>query len=52
MITPDDVVLALSNSGETAEVLAILPVIKRRGTALIGMTGARNLPWHNSLMCT
>ena len=39
MITPDDVVLALSNSGETAEVLAILPVIKRKGTALIGMTG-------------
>jgi len=39
MITPDDVVLALSNSGETAEVLAILPVIKRKGTGLIGMTG-------------
>ena len=39
MIAPDDVVLALSNSGETAEVLAILPVIKRKGTALIGMTG-------------
>ena len=39
MITTDDVVLALSNSGETAEVLAILPVIKRKGTALIGMTG-------------
>lgn len=39
MITPDDVVLALSNSGETAEVLAILPVIKRKGTVLIGMTG-------------
>lgn len=39
MITADDVVLALSNSGETAEVLAILPVIKRKGTALIGMTG-------------
>ncbi|MED5388900.1 MAG: KpsF/GutQ family sugar-phosphate isomerase [Pseudomonadota bacterium] len=39
MITADDVVLALSNSGETAEVLAILPVIKRKGTSLIGMTG-------------
>ncbi|MEQ3722525.1 KpsF/GutQ family sugar-phosphate isomerase [Alcanivorax sp.] len=39
MITPDDVVLALSNSGETAEVLAILPVIKRKGTRLVGMTG-------------
>ncbi|EKF74182.1 KpsF/GutQ family protein [Alcanivorax hongdengensis A-11-3] len=39
MITPEDVVLAMSNSGETAEVLAILPVIKRKGTPLIGMTG-------------
>lgn len=42
MITPDDVVLALSNSGETAEVLAILPVIKRRGISLIAMTGRDN----------
>ncbi|ASK34915.1 KpsF/GutQ family sugar-phosphate isomerase [Alloalcanivorax mobilis] len=39
MITSDDVVLALSNSGETAEVLTIVPVIKRKGTALISMTG-------------
>lgn len=39
MITPDDVVLAISNSGETAEVLAILPVLKRRDIRLIAMTG-------------
>ncbi|ANJ66161.1 D-arabinose 5-phosphate isomerase [Halothiobacillus diazotrophicus] len=39
MITRKDVVLALSNSGETAEVLAILPVIKRLGSPLIAMTG-------------
>lgn len=39
MITTDDVVLALSNSGETGEVLAILPMIKRQGTPLIAMTG-------------
>lgn len=39
MITAKDVVLALSNSGETQEVLAILPVIKRLGVALIAMTG-------------
>lgn len=39
MITPDDVVLALSNSGETNEVLAILPVLKRRGIPLISITG-------------
>jgi arabinose-5-phosphate isomerase len=39
MITRDDVVLALSNSGETGEVLTIVPVIKRKGSVLIGMTG-------------
>ncbi|HQT43385.1 MAG TPA: KpsF/GutQ family sugar-phosphate isomerase [Halothiobacillus sp.] len=39
MITRKDVVIALSNSGETAEVLAILPVIKRLGTPLIALTG-------------
>lgn len=39
MITPQDVVLALSNSGETGEVLTILPIIKRLGVPLIAMTG-------------
>ncbi|MGD9710374.1 MAG: KpsF/GutQ family sugar-phosphate isomerase [Halothiobacillaceae bacterium] len=39
MITQDDVVVALSNSGESAEVTAILPLIKRRGAKLIGMSG-------------
>lgn len=39
MITRRDVVLALSNSGETAEMLAILPVIKRLGTPLVALTG-------------
>ena len=39
MITPGDVVLALSNSGETAEVTALLPLLKRLGTPLISMTG-------------
>lgn len=39
MITRQDVVLALSNSGETDEVLAILPIIKRLGVPLIAMTG-------------
>ena len=39
MITPDDVVLALSNSGETSEILTILPVIKRLGVPLIAVTG-------------
>lgn len=39
MITDKDVVLALSNSGETGEILTILPIIKRLGIPLIAMTG-------------
>ena len=39
MITRDDVVLALSNSGETEEILTIVPVIKRLGVPLIALTG-------------
>ncbi|MDD1611517.1 MAG: KpsF/GutQ family sugar-phosphate isomerase [Methylococcaceae bacterium] len=39
MITKQDVVLVLSNSGETEEVLTILPIIKRLGVPLIAMTG-------------
>lgn len=39
MITSDDVVMTISNSGETGEVLAIVPVIKRIGAKLIAMTG-------------
>jgi arabinose-5-phosphate isomerase len=39
MITDKDVVLALSNSGETGEILTILPLIKRLGVPLIAMTG-------------
>jgi arabinose-5-phosphate isomerase len=40
MITPDDVVIALSNSGESAELIAILPLLKRQGAGLISITGA------------
>ena len=39
MITTKDVVLVLSNSGETDEVVALLPVIKRLNTPLIALTG-------------
>ncbi len=39
MITRNDVVLALSNSGETTEILTILPLIKRLGVPLIALTG-------------
>jgi arabinose-5-phosphate isomerase len=39
MIQPQDVVIAISNSGETGEILTILPIIKRMGAKLIAMTG-------------
>lgn len=39
MITKNDVALALSNSGETGEVLTILPILKRLGIPLISITG-------------
>jgi len=39
MITQEDVILTISNSGETSEVLSIIPVIKRIGCKLIAMTG-------------
>jgi arabinose-5-phosphate isomerase len=39
MITANDVVIALSNSGSTAEVVTLLPLLKRMGTPLIAMTG-------------
>jgi arabinose-5-phosphate isomerase len=39
MITKEDVVIALSNSGETDEVLTLLPVIKRLNVPLVALTG-------------
>ncbi|PIE83670.1 MAG: D-arabinose 5-phosphate isomerase [Candidatus Contendobacter odensis] len=39
MITTHDVVLALSNSGKTEEILTLLPLIKRLGVPLIALTG-------------
>lgn len=39
MITPQDVVIAISYSGESSELAAIIPTIKRLGTKLIAMTG-------------
>jgi arabinose-5-phosphate isomerase len=41
MITAADVVLAISNSGESEELTAILPLIKRMGVPMIAMTGRR-----------
>ena len=39
MIIPGDVVLALSNSGESDEIAALLPALRRKGVQLISMTG-------------
>ena len=39
MITPQDVVLALSNSGETDELVVLIPRLKRLGVPLLAMTG-------------
>ena len=39
MVKDDDIVLLLSNSGETEEILTIVPVLKRQGNRIIAMTG-------------
>ncbi len=39
MITKDDIVLAISHSGESDEILRILPLIKRRGAKVVAITG-------------
>ncbi|MFO1191549.1 MAG: KpsF/GutQ family sugar-phosphate isomerase [Rhodoferax sp.] len=41
MVTPADVVVAISNSGESQELSTILPLLKRLGTPVIAMTGQR-----------
>jgi arabinose-5-phosphate isomerase len=38
MLTEQDILLAISNSGETAELLALIPVVKRMGVPIIAMT--------------
>ncbi|HVO49796.1 MAG TPA: KpsF/GutQ family sugar-phosphate isomerase [Thermoanaerobaculia bacterium] len=42
MILKGDVVLALSHSGETEEVVAVIPHVKRRGAMLVALTGRRD----------
>ena len=39
VLTRDDVVIAISNSGETSELLHLLPIVKRLGIKLVGMSG-------------
>ncbi len=42
VITKEDIILAISNSGETSELLQLLPLIKRFGVKMIAMTGKLN----------
>lgn len=44
MICPEDVVIGISNSGNSEEVLSLLPSIKRIGASLVAMTGNANSP--------
>ena len=44
MITPEDIVIALSNSGASEEVLTIVPLVKRQGAKLISITGKAESP--------
>jgi arabinose-5-phosphate isomerase len=44
MVTGDDVVIAISNSGETDEILKLLPVIKKIGAKLVALTGNLESP--------
>lgn len=42
MLTKDDILLAISNSGESDEIVKIIPLVKRMGIKLIGMAGKKN----------
>lgn len=44
MICPEDVVIGISNSGNSEEVLSLLPSIKRIGASIVAMTGNANSP--------
>ncbi|RJP17153.1 MAG: KpsF/GutQ family sugar-phosphate isomerase [Candidatus Abyssobacteria bacterium SURF_5] len=44
MVTKEDVVILISNSGKTEEITRLLPMIKRIGAKLIAMTGDTNSP--------
>lgn len=44
MLTSEDVLIAISNSGETEEILKIIPAIKKREIPLIVMCGKKILP--------
>ena len=44
MVTSNDIVLAISNSGQTSEINAILPILKKMGAKIIAFTGGLDSP--------
>jgi arabinose-5-phosphate isomerase len=52
MVTAGDVLIAISYSGESSELMTILPVVKRMGTKMIAMTGKPVPVWPRSPTCT
>ena len=44
MVTPDDIILAISNSGQTTEINNILPILKNMGAKIISFTGCPDSP--------
>jgi arabinose-5-phosphate isomerase len=44
MVTKDDIILAITNSGQTAEIYNILPLLKQMGTRIIAFTGCSDSP--------
>lgn len=52
MITANDVLVTISYSGTTSELLTIVPVVKRLGSPLIAITGNADSNWPSSRTCT
>lgn len=51
MVTPEDVIIAISNSGETAEIINLLPPLQKIGAKIISLTGTLNSTLaHHSLV--
>lgn len=50
MVTEKDIVLAISNSGEASEILALIPVLKRKQITLICMTRTLKVQWGKRLI--
>ena len=44
MVTPDDIIIAISNSGQTKEINHLLPILKEMGAKIIGFTGQKDSP--------